>query len=259
MSRSLIHFAALLCLLGAAPVHATPTAALEARSSVTAIHHYGGFAIVGSSGDDGSTTPVTSLAPATLSLANSHQHAGSYLYWDVEYTQTWALTQSWAVDPAAHTISASGSTHLVNTGSVVGPNCTPCLPTLQIDSTNTQALDFSLSETTTYSFHSVTTADEWVDLLRWVPASQGWTTVWYGAPTNEGRSWDSSGTLQAGLYRLRNNPYAQRADSGHLVQDSSWSYTMTLPDAVLTPVPEPAAWMMLVAGAAWLGLRRRRN
>lgn len=239
--------------------HAIPLATLTERSSVSHVHHFGGFAIVGSSGDDGSTTPVTSLSPATLGIADTHQHAGHYMYWDVEYTQTWALTQTYAVDPSTQTISASGSTHLLNDGTVVGLNCTPCLPTMQIDSQNTQALQFTLTESSRYSFHSVTTQEEWVDLLIWSSVAGRWNPVWTGALENQGKTWDSAGTLQAGLYMLRNNPYGQRADTGHLLHDSAWSYTMTLPDAVLSPVPEPAIAAMLSAGLLLIfGARRLR-
>lgn len=259
MTRFPTLFLAASLVTGAGAAQATAQAELTARSSLTHVHHFGGFAIVGSSGDDGSTTPVTGLWPASLALADEHQHGGHYMYWDVAYTQTWDLSQSFAVDAGAHTFSASGATHLVNSGEVWGLNCTPCLPTMQIDAQNTQALQFTLSEASRYSFHSVASTEEWVDLLKWSPQSNGWAPVWYGALDNQGKTWDSSGTLQAGLYMLRNNPYGQRADTGHLVHDSSWSYTMTLPDAVLAPVPEPAIAAMLSAGLLLIaGARRLR-
>ena len=136
MSTLTLRTAAALLITAPMAAHADPAVALTARESVTHIHHFGGFAIVGSEGDDGSLTAVTGLSPATLALANTHQHSGSYLYWDVDYTQTWSLAQTFTVDAAAHGISASGSTRLGNDGTVWGPNCAPCRPTMQIDSLN---------------------------------------------------------------------------------------------------------------------------
>lgn len=245
-------------LLAAAAAQAQTNATLVARESVTHIDHYGGFAIVGSQGEDGSLLPVTALRPTALGLANSHHNEGSYLDWDVQYTHQWRLAQDWALDATARSFGAWGSTQLVTGGTVIGPNCAPCLPTLQIDGINWQALDFEVDASTRYQFSSETTPGQWVDLLRWNTISNAWTPVWIGAGLNQGKAWTRDGTLQAGLYRLRNARDDVRASSAVLVYESEWNWTMTLPDATVSAVPEPGSAGLLVASGLWLAWRRRR-
>lgn len=57
---------ALALLSASAAAQAQATAALVGRESVTHVLHYGGFAIVGSNGQDGSPDAVTALQPGRL-------------------------------------------------------------------------------------------------------------------------------------------------------------------------------------------------
>lgn len=247
-----------LLLATCAAAQAEPAATLVGREAVTHVQHYGGFAIVGSNGEDGSPVPVTGLQPTRLTVSGDHHNEGSYLYWDVQYTHRWALEQTWALDPLARSFGGWGGTQLGTGGTVVGLNCTPCLPTLQVDAYNSQALDFTLDATTAFEFRSETTQGQWIDLLKWNTLSGDWAPVWIGAGLNQGIAWARSGTLEAGLYRVRNNRDNLRVGSNNLAGEVAWDWTMTLPDATVSAVPEPGSAGLLVAGGLWLAWRRRR-
>lgn len=250
--------AAIALLAACAAAHATATATVVGRESVTHVQHFGGFAIVGSTGEDGSDVPVTALTPVALGVSGTHHHEGSYLYWDVQYTHQWTLSQAWGADPAARAFGAWGSTQLATDGTVVGLNCNPCLPTLQIDAYNSQALDFTLDSATRYGFRSETTQGQWIDLLVWNTLANDWHPIWIGAGINQGIAWESSGTLQAGLYRVRNNRDNARVGTNNMVHASAWDWTMELPEATVSAVPEPGAAWMLAAGLLLIGVRRLR-
>jgi hypothetical protein len=236
---------------------AAADARIDARESITFVHYQGGFAIAGNSGDDGSATPVTTLAPPTLGIDGRNDYVGAYLSWNVEWHADWNLTQTWAMDAAAHTISGSGAMQLGVAGSVVGPNCNPCLPSMLVQGRNSQALEFNLDEATAFQFHSETTPDQWLDLLAWNESAQRWFALWTGGAVGQGNVFDTAGVLQAGRYRLQNNTALLKADGGLLEHDVAWNYTLTLPDATISAVPEPRAGLLLAAGVLLLAWRRR--
>jgi hypothetical protein len=250
---------AVALLSACAAAQAQAAATLVDRESRTHVLHDGGFAIVGSNGEDGSADPVTALQPNQLDVAGSHDNEGSYLSWDVQYTHQWRLTQSWGIDPAAQAFGAWGSTELVTGGTVVGPNCAPCLPTLQIDAYNAQALDFTLDAASDFQFRSEATQGQWIDLLVWNELAGTWHAVWIGAGLNQGIAWSRSGTLEAGLYRVRNNRDNLRVGSNNLAAAVAWDWTMELPGATVSAVPEPGSAGLLLAGMAWLAWQRRRS
>lgn len=252
-------FTACALLAATAAAQARPAATLVGRESVTHIQHQGGFATVGSRGEDGSTLPVTTLSPATLALAGSHHHEGRYLGWDVAYDHGWSMSQTWSLDTAASRIAASGSMALSTGGTVFGPNCTPCSPSLLVAGINAQAFDFTLDAATRYEFRSLTTPQQWVDLLVWNDSAGTWLYVWAGFVLNEGIAWESTGVLDAGLYRLRNNRDDARIGSSLPQHASRWEWSMTLPDASVSAVPEPGAAWMLGAGLLLIGGRRLRR
>ena len=259
MTRVLPHVLAASLLAACAAAVGQPTATLTGRESVTHVQHQGGFATVGSRGEDGSRVPVTALQPAMLGLAGQHDHQGTYLSWEVSYEHQWALTQAWSLDAAARGFSASGSTTLASGGTVFGPNCTPCAPSLLLAGINAQAIDFTLDEATRYEFRSQTTPSQWVDLLVWSDVADAWLYVWAGSVVNEGQAWERSGVLDAGLYRLRNNRDDMRIGSSQPLHASRWEWAMTLPDATVSAVPEPAAAWLTAGGLLLIGARHLRR
>jgi len=246
--------------LAATAASAVPVATLDGRAAVTYVSYGGGFAIAYDSGSDGSELPVSTLAPTLLGLSGSHTFVGAYLGWDVTYTVEWDLAQNYVLDAATHTLTAEGSMHLTESSAVFGPSCNPCAATVAIGGTNTQQLDFSLSESAAYSFHSETTPGQWVNLSRWNAVTQRWDALWFGAVETQGKVFDRSGILAAGLYRLDNTPYTFVADGVPPTQDNAWFYVLTLPDAELTAaVPAPASAVLLAGSLGCLAWRRRRG
>ena len=251
-------FTAALATALCSSAQAAADARITTRDSVTWIHYQGGFAVAGDSGDDGSETPVTALAPATLGIAGRNDYDGAYLSWVVHWSAEWNLSQTWAMDAAAHSISGAGAMSLGVGGTVVGPNCNPsCLPSMLLQGRNSQALEFSLDEASAYQFHSEASRDQWVDLLGWNEAAQRWFALWTGGAVGQGTVFDTAGLLQPGRYRLQNNGALLKADHGLLDHDVAWSYTLTLPDATIGAVPEPGAGLLLAAGLLVLAWRRR--
>jgi len=247
--------------VAAASAAAVPTATLDGRESVVYADYFGGFAIAYDGGSDGSLTLLTGFTPGPAAIAGSHTYDGAYLYWTVTYTVNWDLSQDYAVDSAAHRISGQGSVHLDESSAVWGPNCAPCAASVYITGRDTQALTFTLDAATAYQFHSETTVGQWVELQQWSEPSQRWFALWSGPIENQGQVFDRNGTLQSGRYRLQNNPYDFTADSVPPSHDNAWSYSLTLPDAVVTAVPEPGAaalWLLGMAVLGWRGFAARR-
>jgi len=248
----------LLAAFAALSAQAMPVATLTDRTAVTFVEYAGGFAVAGDHGSDGSALPLTSLQPTALDLSGTHTFLGSYQGWQVTYTVNWALTQQYAIDPGGHVLSAQGAVHLDESSAVVGPNCSPCAATVAIGGTNTQRLDFALDAATAYSFHSENTLNQWTNMSRWDLPSGKWVALWIGPLETQGKVFDRSDMLAAGLYRLDNNPYTFVADGVPPSQDNAWSYALTLPDASFAAaVPEPSTWALWLLGGVAL-IRRRR-
>ncbi|MBS0445323.1 MAG: PEP-CTERM sorting domain-containing protein [Proteobacteria bacterium] len=248
-------------VLGAAAfaAQAETLATVDTRTSLTRVDYFGGFAIAGDSGSDGPDTPVTSFDPTDLAIGSTHTFVGSYLSWSVTYTVNWDLAQTYALDADAHTISGSGNLHLDESSAVVGPGCAPCAATVSITGSNTQSLEFALTDATPFQFHSDTTLGQWVELDTWSDLAHRWLPVWIGALETQGVVFDRDGTLAAGRYRIENNTGSFTADGVPPTQDNAWSYTLTLPDAAIAAVPEPATAALWALGAVALYAGRRRQ
>lgn len=244
----------------AVPAAALPVATVDGRTSVVFVDYAGGFAITGDHGSDGSSTPMQSLTPSSLVLDGQHTFDGGYLSWSVTYTVNWELSQNYTIDSATHSISAQGLMHLDESSAVIGPNCNPCSATVAIGGTNTQQIEFSLSEATAYQLHGETTLGQWVNLAQWNDHTQRWQAMWSGPLFTQGKVFDLGGNLAQGRYQLSTSPYTFVADGVPPVQDNAWNYVLTLPGAEVTAVPEPARASLLVSGlAVVLFLRRRRG
>lgn len=233
-------------------------AVIDARTSVTHIYFQGGFAIAGDNGSEGSLDPVETLRPTALGFAGRNDYDGSYLDWVVEFDAAWSLAQDWSLDAAASAFSGHGATSLEVSGTVVGPFCTPCLPSMLLWGTNAQALDFTLDATSPYQFHSETTMNQWVSLYQWIEAAQRWHPLWNGPTETQGVVFDRSGELEPGRYRVQNHIGMLEVDNAELALDVAWSWTMTLPGVAVSAVPEPGGALLLGGGVAALLAWRRR-
>lgn len=232
-------------------------ATLQVREAVLHATYVAGFAVVGIQGEAGSSTAHLALSPNELSLTGSDSVSDSYLFWQVDASVAWDMAQTYTVDATARSFSAAGAMRLAVDGAVVGLNCTPCLPTMQLEGTNSQALEFTLDSATPYSFASTTGAEQWVDLLRWDIPAQRWFALWHGFSLTQATSFATTGQLQAGLYRVQNNQGSLRANGAQALRDTAWAWTLTLPEASVSVVPEVPSLALWAAGLAWLGWRRR--
>ncbi len=244
--------AAVFCTGIASPA-AAAQAVLQGREAVLHTSYLGGFAIAGDSGEAGSLTPITAALPTDLSLTDNWALSGSYLFWTFDVFAQWNLTQDYTVDATARTFGGRGTTALRVGGEVVGPDCNSCVPTLELAGLNQQALEFIVDTDTRYSFSSSTTPSQWVDLMRWDPAQARWDRLWDGFGQTQGVSFTRSGHLPAGLYRVQNNAGSVTVDSALRSSDSAWAWTLTLPDAAVSAVPEPGSWALMAAGLLMLG------
>ena len=94
--------------------------------------------------------------------------------------------------------------------------------------------------------------------MRWDEIGQQWNAVVSGLGATQDRAFSLDGSLVAGSYLLRNNPYPFSA-GGPADVDNAWTARLTLTGAVAA-VPEPGAAMLLLAGLGLLGsLTRRRR
>lgn len=166
----------------------------------------------------------------------------------------WDLRQDYAVSQtgAGVVLAASGSMDV--RGSSFGSiGEVPSVGPFIHDKYNYQSLRFSLSGDTSYAVSGTTWGDEYIDVrLGGSNAPYGpWNwiaTVGFGeTPTN----WSFSGVLAAGDYVISNRRIP--------LNNSGWSYTLTLQGATLAPVPEPKAYATLLLGLVLVGLRMFRN
>lgn len=250
----------------AAGAAAAATAGLSARTSENYVHYFGGFAISSDEGEDGAPLPdpgppwtgvvVTSPSPQTLAIAGSDHADLHYLGWNGYLDETWSQWQTYAFGPSsgAAQIRADGGAEILQTSEVCGyGQCS--LATESHDSTNTQALQFTLDATSRYTLAGATDGGQWVDLLHWDTAAQRWFPVVNGPYATGDRRFDLAGQIAAGLYMVRSNPYTFRA-GGATDVNNHWDYTLTLLDA--TPaVPEPAPAVLALAGLGLLLINRR--
>lgn len=264
-------------LLAASAAQAAPPPVAQVtqvgRSSVNHIHYYGGFAISGDEGEDGAPAPVpggafegmlvTDPEPRELTIAGSDYYPIEYLFWTGFLAETWKQTQTYAFAEVAGgvDITASGSVDILQTSEVCSPMTGCDLASEWHRSTNTQALDFTLSTAGDYTLAGSTTGAQWVDLLTWNAVSSNWSPIVSGVIATQDTTFDLSGTLGAGRYRISNRLTSISAGGLTDVQHS-WNYTLSLPDATLAPVPEPSAAALLCTGllcVGWLARRRRTD
>ena len=239
---------------------AAPVARIESRSATQHLLYGGGFAIAGKDDTVGSLTPVGLEAPATLQLAGGDAYAGSYLSWSVNWQMTWDLFQTWALDPTTGTLSGTGHEQLEQQSAVIGPGCElGCLASTLMQAKNNFALEFSLDAPTAFAFHSDASVDEAATLQRWNDVRLVWETVASG-PINGGIS-DTTGTLDAGLFRVANWQFTQVLSIRPPTLQERWAFSLTLPDAqweaAATPVPEPAPELLLPLALGLLAVQRQ--
>ncbi len=262
--------AALPLLLATASTQAA-TATLTARTSVNYFYYFGGFAISGDEGEDGAPAPVpggpwegtvlTGFADPTLAIAGSDHHDIAYLLWTGYLDESWDQAQTFSFQPLSGAVQLQLEGHATSLQtSQVCSNATGCnLATELHASTNTLALEFTLDAANPYALAGSTSGGQYIDLLVWNEPAQRWFPVVNGPLQTQNTGFSLAGTLAAGRYMLRNNPYSQRAGGlGDVV--NTWDATLTLDGAVAAAVPEPTPALALAAGLASLAwLRRRRR
>jgi len=249
------------------------TVTLTERSSVNHFYYFGGFAISGDEGEDGAPAPVpggawegtvlTGFADPTLAIAGSDHHDIAYLMWSGYLDESWdqAQTFSFAQLAGAVQLQAQGHATTLQTSQVCSA-ATGCNLASELHvSTNTLALEFTLDASNPYTLAGSSSGGQYLDLLTWNELAQRWLPLVHGPTQTMNTSFSLTGTLPAGRYLLRNNPYAQRAGGPDDVVNT-WAATLTLDGAVAAAlVPEPTPALLLAAGLAslgWLQRRRRR-
>lgn len=266
-------FAPLLCaLMGALtlPAQALPTATLTARTSVNHLYYFGGFATIVDEGEDGAPVPtpggdwdgapMTVLSPLSLMIAGSHFTELNYISWHGFVSETWDQAQSYSFgqEGADAVLAVQGHAAIEQVSQVCSEFAGCILASELHTSTNTLALEFSLDDITPYTLTGSTRGEQWIDLMRWDEIGQQWNAVVSGLGATQDRAFSLDGSLVAGSYLLRNNPYPFSA-GGPADVDNAWTARLTLTGAVAA-VPEPGAAMLLLAGLGLLGsLTRRRR
>ena len=267
MLRAPVTLLVLSAALMALPATATTTATLQARSSVNHFYWYGGFAVAGDEGEDGAPAPVpggawegtvlTGLADPTLAINGARHYDIHYLGWLGFLEETWDQGQSFSLaqGAAGAELRISGHAADTQTSQVCG---SPCFLASELHrSTNTVALEFTLDASNAYALTGSTAGGQYVDLLRWDELSQRWFPVVFGAFDTINTSFALAGSLNAGRYTLRNDPYTF-SGGGAADVNNSWDATLLLSGAVAAAVPEPAPALLLALGLAALALLRRR-
>jgi len=268
MKRLLIPTLAAAPFLLAQPALAQSTATLQSRSSVDYFYYFGGFATSGDEGEDGAPAPVpggpwegtvlTGFDSPTLAIAGNAHHDIHYQGWSGFLDETWDQAQgfSFAQAAAGAELRIEGHATSSQTSEVCGTS--GCFLATELHrSTNTLALTFTLDAGAAYSLAGSSSGGQYVDLLVWNEPAQRWLPVVSGPFQTLDTPFNLSGTLAAGRYMLRNDPY-MASGGGAVDVVNSWNATLTLAGAIATAVPEPAPAALLAAGLASLALWRRR-
>lgn len=251
-------------LLAAAAAAVMAAPALAATATLTERESFSHITLTAGNGPssvtfaDGALTPVTSLHSAPIVVAGADAGENSALVYYTSFAASWDQRQDFSFQTVGSdaVLNASGALGVTMSSTwfnaASGTGGSPA--TQYYSSTNWQAFEFVLDESTAFSFTGAT-ASQSLQMYRWL--NDGWVTAAYVISPGSGASFSNSGVMEAGRYLLRNTPVTilsiQTAVTGN-----SWDYTLTLHDTVAA-VPEPATVASMLAGLAAIGWRLRRR
>lgn len=243
--RCLAISAVYLCLSAHAlgtPVVTVPSA----RFSQNYIEWFAGFAIVSDSGSDGAGSaglPSTYGGFLPTVSAVSGAASGVLTYNDVSHSYgfSWGQTQDYTV--TANALMSNGARHLQSGGDL----------TFGLEGWNYQILEFEVTDNPVdYHLLGTVSGGERFNFEFYNSGQAKWFPVFVGVVTGHDDvvPFDRTGTLNPGLYRLRNNQFSLVADASPSTWDAAWNWQLqftTSGVAVHNTAPEPSTAVLLIA------------
>lgn len=238
MNAGILQLAAAQALLLAAPLAAAQVATLNTRETIHSGNFTVGFATLG---DSGSLLQTFTTPDATFANVVGDSGSVNGLHGDTPVVGSGSFTSAQAYDLLADRVVFSGSavTTLSTPFSYVSAGATALSQLdLLIELPAPMFFSFSgeLTELTGATVNGLTPRAD--ALVKLSGAGDNWLF-------NDAGAFFQSGVLDAGAWRI--NAYADTRGNGNA------AFVGTL---LLTPVPEPAAWLLLALGAPGLLWRR---
>jgi hypothetical protein len=193
------------------------------------VTYNGGYAIQSASGAAGNSNLTSGLSPPSRHLMGTAHEAGDYNGHQWSFDVSWNLVQSWA--HTDHAILSDGALAVTCVGTDV----------FGARGWNNQEIYFVSNDTTNYHFGGDVTGGQWVDFLKWNPSTSNWDRVYLGI----GGNFSKNGSITAGLYRVIANPNSFVANL-NVQPVNDWQWTLTFPDALVSVIPEPGAFLLVV-------------
>jgi hypothetical protein len=267
MHRAVASLLGLSAALAAGQALAVPVFELTGHSAYVALNNINSGIGVAPTRIDAGTVTSNSLVPGEVSLVGSGSDFEAASVFTSELHASWSIGQSFALNQVGDDMVLDAAGALLLEAQAVNCILDQCTTTNTVGYTseNFQIFQFQLSEAASYSAQGGSARDQIVYLDIWNSSTQVWDNYggWNEFLTYGGSSfinaqaitpWAMTGSLDAGLYRLSNGPYAY---GNPTYPYTSWAYQITLANTELAPVPEPAALLLMGLGVAGLLVRQR--